>query len=731
MADAPKKGLVIGFSDILQSLGNRGWTGTAEIVIGDQERRLFLFFRNGNIQHARPNSDRAALGLMLYKLKKIDLSDLNFVLTAQTKTGTNFGDTCLEFGLVTKNDIREALLFRGRDEVLSIFLEEGAIDTNFFEAETPKDDFFDKDDCAISLNLNPMGLLMEAARREDEWKLICEHIETLDEVFLKIQNDQPVPVNLRSVLLLCDGTRTVEEVARYSPWPQFEAYNIIRDLYRDGLVQTVEPMDIVRAAIEAEKQNNAEKALRLFELAESRGINHPQMSQRIAMAHLQLGHKNQAFRNFVNYAKRCMDTAKPLLAVEGLRAAIDVDATKLHAYNKLSEILVTLGRKDEAALEVQNLIKILSSEGDNMDLIHAYQKYLSLAPKDTETLLKLAEAHYNQGEITESIERYEELAQIHKENKEDITAVDIYRRMIEIDEECLHGRLALSKTLAELQRPKEAVAEYKALAAVLNRATGQGLAVNWTFLVRVYESIVELDNVDHKSWQWLAERYELEKKFDLSVSRYMGMVQALKEQPGKEAELVSPMNKVVELAPERMDVRQQLSRLLLGLGERDKAINNYYSLAEYAISQRNVNLAKEAYRSILEVQPLNLEARAGQAKLDEGAGKYEIAARRWRIIGSMAVRAGLFERAEHALRRALELDKDHPVMLQDYADAKEGLMHHQEAANILANYAKIMVRDENFGLARAAVKKIQVLSPKHAQLPELLKILPNVQAPSS
>jgi tetratricopeptide (TPR) repeat protein len=723
MVEAPQKGSVIGVADILQSLGNRGWTGTAEIITGDQEKRLFLFFRNGSIQHARPNSDRAALGLMLYKLRKIDLSDLNFALTAQSRTKTNFGETCLEFGLVTKNDIREALLFRGRDEVLSLFLEEGHHDTNFFEGETPKENFFDEDDCTINLNLNPMGLLMEAARREDEWLLIRQCIETLDEVFLRVQNDQPIPVNLRPILLLCDGTRTVEEVARYSPWPQFEAYNIIRDLYRDGLVQAVEPMDLVRAAIEAEQQNNAEKALRLFELAESRGINHPQMSKRIAIANLQLGHKNQAFRHFINYAKRSIDAGNRDLAVEGLRSAISVDSTKIHAYNKLSEILVSLGRKDEAALELQNLVKSLANKGDSMDLVEAYQKYLALIPEDVDVIRKLAEAHQNLGEVTEALERYEELAQVHKKVDENEVAVEVYRRMIEIDKECLHGRLELAKTLAEINCPGEAVGEYKKLADILSQSAIEGNTVNWSFLVRVYESIVELDKNDNEAWSWLAKRYEIEKKIDLSVSRYMGMVNSLKQMPGKEKELVEPMSKVIELAPERVDVRQQLSRIYVKIDERERAITNYFRLADYAVSQKNNNLARDAYRDILSIQPLNLEARAGQARLDEATGKHEIAARRWRIIGSIAVRAGLFERAEHAFRRALERDKNHPEILKDYADAKEGLMHVQEAADILATYTTLMIEAENLGLARAGVKKIEVLTPDHPQLANLKKKL--------
>ncbi|MDF1664769.1 MAG: DUF4388 domain-containing protein [Planctomycetota bacterium] len=731
MADAPQKGLVIGIADILQSLGNRGWTGTAEIITGDQEKRLFLFFRNGNIQHARPNSDRAALGLMLYKLRKIDLADLNFALTAQVKSGKNFGETCLEYGLVTKNDIREALLFRGRDEVLSLFLEEQSHDTNFFEGDTPKEDFFDSDDVAIQLNLNPMGLLMEAARREDEWKMIKEKIDTLDEVFVRVQNDEPVAIGLRPVLLLCDGTRTVEEVARYSPWPQFEAYNIIRDLYRDGLVRTVEPMDLVRAAIDAEQQNNAEKALRLFELAESRGINHRQMSKRIAIAHLQLGHKNQAFRHFVTYSKRCMENSEAESAVEGLRSAISVDPTKMDAYNKLADILVGLSRKDEAALEMEKLISILADKGDSMDLVQAYQKYLLLIPGDTTVLSKLAEAHKNLGEITESLERFEQLAQLHKDNGEAETAVKIYHRMIEIDDECLHGRLALAQTLAEIDHPKEAVAQYKKLAEVLNRAGANGNPVNWGFMVKVYESIVELDRLDSEAWDWLAKRYEVEKKFDLSVANFMGMVNSLKQQPTREAELVPPMKKVIELAPERVDVRQQLSRLYLALDEKDKAIRNNFKLAEYAVAQQNSNLARDAYRAILEIQPLNLEARAGRARLYESGGKYETAASHWRIIGSMAVRGGLFEMAEHAFRRAFELDKNNTEMLRDYADAKEGLMHTEEAADLLATYAKHMITEENFGLARNAVKKIQALSPNHAQLAELIAVLSKSNASSN
>ena len=38
MADSPRQGAIIDISDIMQNLGNKGWTGTLDVIGGEDEK---------------------------------------------------------------------------------------------------------------------------------------------------------------------------------------------------------------------------------------------------------------------------------------------------------------------------------------------------------------------------------------------------------------------------------------------------------------------------------------------------------------------------------------------------------------------------------------------------------------------------------------------------------------------------------------------------------------------
>ena len=57
---------IIELADILQSLQNKRWLGTLEVVSGTS-RRCFLFFREGLVQHRKMDHSQVILGRALYE----------------------------------------------------------------------------------------------------------------------------------------------------------------------------------------------------------------------------------------------------------------------------------------------------------------------------------------------------------------------------------------------------------------------------------------------------------------------------------------------------------------------------------------------------------------------------------------------------------------------------------------------------------------------------------------
>lgn len=728
MPNAPQPGAIIEISDILQSLCNRGWTGTLEVIEGEQDRRTYLYFQGGVVQHVRSTAAQIQIGIFLFKMRRLDLADVNFALTLQERTGRTFTELCIDYELVTDTDIHEAMVQRGREDIMKLIAETADLGTRVHAGEEPLAGVFDAEDLAIQLKINPMGLLLEAMRRQDEWKRIRNHIESTEEVLVRADDLRAVAVEHRPIFLLCDGFHTVEEVALYSPFEETKALGLIRDLYSEGLLKRVGPLEIANAAIEAERLNDAEKALRLFELAERRGLNRVEVSKRIAIAHQQLGHRQRAIKRWFIYAERCAEIGDYANAIEAYRQIISVEVTTVKAYEAIADLLIEMDNIEQAAIELKNLIDVYRAVEDHAGLVRAYERYLDLQPSDEASFLALAEVHRLAGEGTEAIHRLDQVAQLRRGRGDVSGAIEIYQHILTIDEGCLHGRLALAKILSETGRTQEAVDQYKLLASILLSATQIENSTNEPALFIVYESIVKLSPATTESWEWLARAYEREGKIALAVQNYLGMAESLQGDPTRRRDMIEPMERVITLTPDRLDVRREHMRLLFELGELDRGVRAALALANQAITAGDRDQARKAYQVVLGKQPLNLPARAGQARLAELEGKRQVAVRRWRTVGGLALRAGLYERAVEALRKARALEPGHGETLWELAEALGALLQELEAAEIYAEYAERMIAEENYGRAREAIRRAQALAPGFPALSELARRVS--QAPS-
>jgi hypothetical protein len=57
---------IIDLPDIFQSLANKRWNGTLQVI--SKSRSTYLFFREGIILHAKADQSKVALGRALFKL---------------------------------------------------------------------------------------------------------------------------------------------------------------------------------------------------------------------------------------------------------------------------------------------------------------------------------------------------------------------------------------------------------------------------------------------------------------------------------------------------------------------------------------------------------------------------------------------------------------------------------------------------------------------------------------
>lgn len=93
----------------------------------------------------------------------------------------------------------------------------------------------------VSIEQSNTSLLMEAARRLDEWKVLSRKIPAIDYVPSFLARDSAEPVTLSppewNLVIHVDGKRTIEELARVVSLSSFETAKVLYGLITSGLVE--------------------------------------------------------------------------------------------------------------------------------------------------------------------------------------------------------------------------------------------------------------------------------------------------------------------------------------------------------------------------------------------------------------------------------------------------------------------------------------------------------------
>jgi hypothetical protein len=94
---------------------------------------------------------------------------------------------------------------------------------------------------SVTIERSNTSLLMEAARRLDEWKVLSRKIPGVDYVPALILRDTAEPVTLSpiewNVVTRIDGKKTIEELARAVQLSSFETAKVLYGLITSGLVE--------------------------------------------------------------------------------------------------------------------------------------------------------------------------------------------------------------------------------------------------------------------------------------------------------------------------------------------------------------------------------------------------------------------------------------------------------------------------------------------------------------
>ncbi len=221
--------------DVLQLLSMGKKTGCLSVT--HRNNFGYIYFDKGRISYASIVNRRDRIGDMLVKAGSITPEQLQAAIDAQAKhRDKRIGDLLVELAFISREALHEFVRVQIEEAVYLLFTwNEGTFN---FDADVHPE----RQDLLVSIS--PESLLLEGARRVDEWSLIEKKIPGFDAVFdadwRKLADTDPtLSSEQQSVLQFIDGRRDVNQIVEATGLVEFEVGKALYGLLTAGLIHRV------------------------------------------------------------------------------------------------------------------------------------------------------------------------------------------------------------------------------------------------------------------------------------------------------------------------------------------------------------------------------------------------------------------------------------------------------------------------------------------------------------
>jgi tetratricopeptide (TPR) repeat protein len=224
----------VSLADICQLLGMGRKTGCLSIT--DRSNFGYIYFENGRVIYASVLNRKDRLGELLVRNHVITRKDLSRATEMQTsRKGRRLGEILVDIEALEQGELHRYVQMQIEEAVYHLFTwTQGSF---HFDTDQMPDE-----EGLYLVSIPPEALLMEGARRVDEWSQVEKKIPSFDVVFQLDKNpgesDEEVELtkDQKKVLPFIDGERTVTEIMDEAGLVEFETGKALFGLIQAGFV---------------------------------------------------------------------------------------------------------------------------------------------------------------------------------------------------------------------------------------------------------------------------------------------------------------------------------------------------------------------------------------------------------------------------------------------------------------------------------------------------------------
>ncbi len=585
--------LSVDLSNVFQMLAMNRKKGIFRVLNREnilEKRSLYLDADKVGLLEVPRNPDLAAI---LVDLGIIGYADWQEAHRKAETFAVPPSDYILKRGKVSEEDLLKAETRLQEELILEIFLWKNitfSLDEETFAPEDPRRRMFVVD-----------HMVMEAARRQDEWMRVVELIGGGHEVWRARTGTDPSAAGLtpvhRIVLDYLDGVHGSREVMAATGLPRYLVDTAIAELAQQGLVERMGLNDLIETGDRLAQTGRHADAIRLYKCAVRQDRLSIALHKRLAASYLAEGRMAKAAAHYKFCAMTLIESGLVREALTIYEFVVSILPTDFRSIVKGIELIAKLGGAttddDRNCLrDGVRLARFYQDTGMYTEAIGLLEHILAVDSGNTSFGFMLARLQTKVGDIQAAVTTYMKLAARLVEQRDYEGALNVYKMVSSFEtphRELCRRRIQEIISLLD-RRHRRRVAGFGALIVILLLTAG---GVGYWFYQRAAEEELaavtlawdEADGEEH--WTDLSNRLEeLAGRFPLTAAANQARDLQLQAR-----------SRVESLRRRRQQAREAERDRRLGL------LNEAAALFEDGLSQqseRKMREALESYRACLD-----------------------------------------------------------------------------------------------------------------------------------
>lgn len=418
-------------ADIFQSLGMSKMEGVLRIRNLVECREVY--FQDGFIRCFMPSRvEVRRLGVQLIQAGLVTPSQLRAILVEQRRGGQALRELLISNEILPEDDVRDLFSHQAGEDIYSLFAWTAGT-FEFYKGPPSDEAAVERLNASTRFDIN--AVLMEVARRSDEWELIQQTLLSIDELLAhSSKSADDLKGDHREIYHAVDGQRPVRVLAQSMLVGLFEVCRVLGDLVRKGYLRfvTIEEGLAVATRLAAADQKTLAIALLQTLAARPQGVACDDLAA-IARVLAEADAAPLAARTLLAAADASDD---PGTAIPLLREALALQPRSLDVLMRLRASLQqhpVHANRNEIKQITDALVDACVAEQRFDDALIALLEMDHLSPGDPRTVFRRAIVLHRAGRRDDAINALLALAETFKAQRAREQLAAVYDQILKID----------------------------------------------------------------------------------------------------------------------------------------------------------------------------------------------------------------------------------------------------------------------------------------------------------